>query len=47
MTPVSQDLSKIPAAESKGGLFEEVYGCGLSVGFEGVEPDSGGENGDR
>lgn len=35
------------AAESKSGLFEEVFGCDLSIGVNGRDSDTGGERGDR
>ena len=35
------------AAESKSGLFEEVFGCDLAIGVNGIDSNTGGERGDR
>ena len=35
------------AAASKGELFEEVFGCGLTIDVNGVNSDSGEEHGER
>ena len=35
------------AAESKGGLFEEVFGCELAISADGADSDMGGERGER
>jgi exopolyphosphatase/guanosine-5'-triphosphate,3'-diphosphate pyrophosphatase len=35
------------AAESKSGLFEEVFGCDLTIGVNGIDSNTRGERGDR
>jgi exopolyphosphatase / guanosine-5'-triphosphate,3'-diphosphate pyrophosphatase len=38
---------EVAAAESKRELFEEVFGCELAIGVNGLGSDTGGERGDR
>jgi hypothetical protein len=38
---------EVAAAESKGVLFEEVFGCDLTIDVNGINSEPGEEHGDR